>query len=687
MNVLSQNLQILRTAWPMRVFMAWLEEENEPLAAVLSSYAQNLFRQYTAWSNLIDWLSYGIAWAKQWWIEWFEKAVLSWFDNNYQKLSTSWLRYAAWEVANMAVSRSTWIDTLFWWENEFIDAYYWKNLVNLWTRLQRVFDWVQTEWENDKWELVKALMSINKVWRTWDNIKWFIMWDKEALTSTADLNEFSTDAMSSEVFQNFNRTWYFDLPYLANDPINNPIRDDINKYTLSKMILKEVPWSNEWAEQVEWFYKNGKLWKEFKDDKTWETKISEERDWFTQLMTLMDRDWVLTKLYQDQQTNPDKDDAKRRTSLAMINYINQLSDEDKWILPWVDWMVDKIWLTIAYDDYMKSQWQSFKKSNKIINAKWKSVNGSLTDNARREIDERFIRNNLPRVQQIYSDRSIAWQEFSNLWMDLTAYAYARMKWIVWPDDVYFNKDDTWEAYALKWQYKDVLNKMQYVQRWIKAWKTMQEMWDTAYWIFWIFPTRTQRWDKSIIDSEIAVKTALYLNNVAKDLWIPQEDAIRMSTANLAFIWDKWIPVSDVRKFAWDDIWDIYENHVYQTYKDAVQLAVRNVEWWDSAMWGKWWWSKINKFASDLAKLKEYVSNNAWDVYKPIKIPQDRISAYSLKPETIKQRALSAPDLPVYNAKSKKLFASVKAKKSNVQVTPTKKKSLSAKQLKWLKKIS
>lgn len=677
LKTISQNNQIMLTAWPMRVFKAWLSEEEYPLAAFLSSYAQNMFRQFAAWSNMIELLSY----LRAWWEKW----LAVWMESNYDKVSTAALRYWAWEVPWLAVSQWKWIDPIFWWDNEFVDAYYWKSLAWLWTRLERLFDWKKIDWESEKWEFVKALMSINKMWRTWNLAIDLATGKRKAPEIVEDLDGITDDALASIAFEEFNRTWIYELPYIPDTPEYNQTREDINKYIKDKMILKETPWSSWWWEMVEWFYKT---WKAAKTVWFWEDSYDiEERDWFTQLYEMMDRDGVLKELYNYQQNQPDKRKAEKDVSLAMIQYIEWLSDEDKWKLPWADAMQLKIWFTQKYDDYFKNESDEFKSNNKIYNKKWKKVNWSITDEERRSIDERFIRENFWEMQKRYMDSTLKWQEFSNLWSDVAFYTYSKLKWDVPEDDIYFDVDKkTWEPYQLKDKYKDAIRRLQYVERWIKSWKTMQEMWETAYWIFNMFPTRTKQWDKNVIDVEIMLKTAMYLDQAAKDIWIPEDRRIQMSAANMAFIWDKGIPLAAVREQLWDDFADAYANHLYKSYKESSQLAIDSIEWWEKALWwGKWWWSRLQNFAKNLSKIKEYVSQNWWDVYKPFKLKSSVISPYSLTPETVQQRALSRPDLPVYNAKSKKLFAAVKAKKASVPTAPTKKKALSKKQLQWIKK--
>jgi len=657
LRTISQNQQIMSTAWPMRVLNAWLWEDQYPAAAAISQYAQNMFRDMAAANNVIEWL---MAYRK-WWEEWFWIRL----ENNYERWSTWALRYQVWYIPWVVTWRSSGIDTIFWGENEMIDMYYWKNLPALQTRIDRIFeDWVT--WE-EAWDFFKQLMGVNKLYKAVASIT------DAKKPERQDVSAILWDIYWSELYQKFNKTGKFVLP--------NDADDDTIKYIINSMTYRFAPWTSDWWKMVENYLKTDKAFIVWWWGK--ETYDLKERDWMDKVLGYMKADGTLQQLYNLQQFNNDQPKAEETISNFMIDYIANLPDEKKKELPWRDWMILKIANTNALKDYTSAQKSERAKNNKRL-VDWKLKNWTVWEWVMREINKQFIRNNIDALQEVYTDATIDWRKFSNLWLDLTMYAYAKQQWIVDKDNEYFYIDDaTWEAVGLKDKYKSALKKLNVVQQWVRAWKNISDLAEEAYWAFWMFPTKTTvEWTKEY-DTEILTKTAMYVDEYARNINIPRERRIELITANMAFLWDKVLSVSDVRKSMWDDFADSYANHLYQSYKDAVQLAHDVVEWW-----GKWSSGKsinVPSFSLNLSKFKKYVEENAWEIYKPFVVKSSPISPYSLVPETAQQRMIKPPTIPTNSAKSKRLFASVKAKKSSIPTAWVKPKSLSSKKSKWAKK--
>lgn len=677
-KTLSQNYQIINTAWPMRVIQAWMGEDQYPAAAALSQYAQNFMREMTAAATIAE-----MAVVMWYWGEWDFSAYL---ENNYEKRSTWWLRYQLWSIPWVVTSRWAWVDSIFWWENELINLYYWKSLPELDTRMWRLFqDW--STWEEPR-DFFKSLLWVNKIYRSLDMLNRASKWKYEF--SLNDPTSLLGDISSTEVYKDFATNWKmtnFDW-----------ISKEQRQYILKSMKLNFVPWGKERTEAVDNFKKTWKFQKLANNTKYYIT----EKDWMWTVLWFLQEDWLLDSLRQEAWTTNDQKRTQKEISNYMIDYINTLSPERKAQIWSPDWLMIKISNTASFDEYKSNMEDARQKSNKRMNERWRMVEWTVWPDITAAIETQFIKENAWAIQDIYSDSTLTWQRFSNLWLERTLYRYAKDKWVLSEDNEYFNTDTDNEWNVIVWElkpkWKQAIWKINYFQKWIKSWKSLEDMADTVYWVFSIFPSQTRTWDgdKKTYDTEIMTKAAMYMNDYARSINIPEDRRIEMITANMAFLWDKILPLNEIRDKIWNEFADAYSEHLYQSYKDAVKLAHDSIESgagskWKWGKWGKWWswgrWGRsINvwKFASDLSKFKKYVDENAWDIYKPFALRWTTISPYSLAWETVQQRSLQRPEIPSYNAKSKKLFSNVKAKKLAIPETSKKTKKFKFNIKSWTK---
>ncbi len=670
-KALSQNRQIMNTAWPMRILWAAAEEKDYPAVAALSSYVQNLFKDMTSATTLID-MAAALAWG------WLDE-LGAYIFNNYENWSTGWIRYTWGYIPWVVFHRGKGIGTIIGWDNDYLDLYYGKSRAELSERFRRLFDGEDTLIDgvktNEQKDFFNTLLGINKLYKTARHIV------RGEDYRVGNPNEVIDEFFADELGKWFGDTWYFPLSALASMD-----ETDVG-YIMKKITPNFIPWSSDWADYAK-SHLDGQWGKILSS--TGKYYITERAEGMDELMDIMKNDWnqTLQKLYDMQQNSNDKKRTERYIADFMIEYIDKLPDEQKKVVPNWDWLTLQIANSIELPDDVKEQTSEYKKSNKKLSDKWRLVQWDLSDAEKLNIQKRFIESHLPDMEKRYADATLDWNPMSNLGLDLTSYFIAKKKWALKDDSEYFITEEikdsagkwtgNYNIVGLKPQRVQWIKKVNYFQKAIRAGQPLADIAETTNWVFNVFPTMSSTKDGLLYDTELIMKQAMYIKRFSENLDMSPDKRLQMQAANLAFLGDKILPIAEIRKVS-DELADDVAKHWYQTYKDTVKLAHDAIEagsskwrWWGRSRWAKGG-INIPELAANLEKIKDYVSKNAGEIYKPFALTPSAISAYSLVPETVWSRALKTPSLPTLSAKSAKLFKAVKSKAIAIETKPTKAK--------------
>lgn len=665
----SQNLAIINTAWPMRIINAMIDNQDYAASAALSQYARNMFRWMLTASSMAEWAAI----YYRYWEEWFA----AWLSNNYEKWSSGSLRFWWGFIPWVVTPRSTWIDTIVGWDNEYIKMYYGKNLAVLDNKIKKALD-SGSFTSADSWDMFKTLMASNGLRRAWDTIV-KIDEDEEGRNAPTpnDYNPAVDAFVSDEISKTFWATGkWAPLPltvpaelWISQDEYNQRL-DKIDKKALGDLKVDIAPWSSDQADLIRAVL----AWKESftKKSSTGEEYEKKDEENMMKVYQMLKEDWLLEGILNEIVTTNDKSKSSKSIANYLITYIDSLWE--RWRDLPVDWLKLKIANANIYDDYIRNVENQWAYANKRDSWKKWQVNEQVL----REAKHAFVSQFHPKIQEAYMDKTEDWKPFSNLWLEMAMYTYAVGKWndIEW-SFFYIDpktQDVTW---VKKWVQK-IFKKYLSFQRWLESWRSIPELTEEIYWVYWFDPV----YSNDVVDKAQTANLAVYMNKKAIELWIPEDRRIEMLAKNMSFISDKWLDPKDVRATLWDDFADEYLLHIYSWIKDATKYArdIIETEWWTKPKWKP----KSLSFALNLSKFKDYVNQHASEVYKPINIRASNISPYSLVPESISQRRNKIVEAPVYNAKSKALFAKAKAIKSSIPTKSLKTKALSAKVLKWLK---
>jgi len=602
-------------------------------------------------------------------------------DKMLREIWTAGARYVIQDRWDMIISPDKWLTTLFGWENKFQEfSYEWGNASREAQFEQRIKDGKFWDIIRDvmrgtqPWLITKsaitAAASLLPDWMEW-KVKEFLWLDyeKSYLDWALITTEFENSPESKKIIDG---KYQFENILLRTNPsLYAEKAEEINSI-VNRMKLDYTIWDTEFADMIDSFKQT---WTSAFEKKNW-YKVYED-EWMTQLLQSMQEDWVLDDVYGLVRWTRDKD----KTKLELTNYINSYITQNKDKIDNYDWLKAKISLSYLYDrDVINWADEQKDELKKLLWVKKVSLND--LDKLQRNSD--FVDNYFNDFQEIYSDWNIssvwldvAWDLFAkrNPEINKAFFDYDNITWLDWNADIKIKwlKKEYSEAIRKKYQFEDSLARWEFKDSTVIKW---------IYWPYSLYAIK--EWGKFNKEANLEwlmhwVKFVNWLRDMS------EEERNYLKIQMTASMWQWALSIKDMEsKFPLGFV-EEYRREFLQSYEtwNKIMDAIADE---GQTKWGKVWWGikiSLSWLSSSLKKMKDYISNNEADIYKPMIVSKWNITPYIISNKTKGELSLRPPQVPSYSAKSKPIIPKPKKVKAP-ELKPVKKKVLKVSKKRWAK---